>query len=92
MTETRKFFVYIVKCSDGTYYTGFTHDVASRVHRHNAGKGAKYTRARLPVELLYSKQFETYLQAVREEARIKRLTRRQKEEIVNSMVEGLLIP
>jgi putative endonuclease len=51
-TDTRIFFVYIVRCRDGTLYTGFTCDVLKRVATHNSGKGAKYTRSRLPVHLL----------------------------------------
>ena len=52
-------YTYILKCSDGTYYTGWTNDMAKRLKTHNEGKGAKYTRARLPVTLAYYEAFET---------------------------------
>lgn len=83
-TDTRRFFVYIVRCHDGTLYTGATTDVEKRVARHNAAKGAKYTRARLPVALVYSKEFPTWLESAREEARIKRLTRKEKEALIDN--------
>lgn len=83
-TEARLYFVYIVRCSDGTLYTGSSTDVAKRVIRHNAGKGAKYTRARGPVVLVWSKQMPSWIEAAREEYRIKQLTRKQKEELICS--------
>lgn len=75
-------FVYIVKCRDGTYYTGYTTDVNRRLDTHNKGKGAKYTRSRLPVDLVFSQSWPTKREAMQEEARIKRLTRQQKEAII----------
>lgn len=83
-TEPQHYFVYIVRCCDGSLYTGCTHDVEKRVARHNKGQGAKYTRSRLPVVLLYSKEFPTWLFAAREEARIKRLTKKEKEALICS--------
>jgi putative endonuclease len=83
-TDDRLFFVYIVRCCDGTLYTGASTDVPKRVARHNAAKGAKYTRSRLPVVLVWSKQLPTWLEAAREEARIKRLTRKQKEALIDN--------
>jgi putative endonuclease len=71
-------FVYIVKCSDNTFYTGYTTDLNKRIETHNKGKGAKYTKSRLPVQLIYNKQFETKSLAMKEEYRIKQLTRKQK--------------
>jgi putative endonuclease len=71
--------VYILKCSDGTYYTGITNDLAKRVAKHNAGRGAKYTRTRYPVVLMYAKPVGTMVDAMREERRIKKLSRRGKE-------------
>lgn len=84
MTGTKKeqWFVYIVLCRDGTLYTGATNDVNKRVEKHNSGKGAKYTRSRGPVVLVYSRQFPTWLQAMREEWRIKRLSRQEKEALL----------
>lgn len=74
--------VYILKCKDNTLYTGWTTDVQARLKTHNEGKGAKYTRARRPVELVYQAEFETKQQAMVEEARIKKLSRQQKLELI----------
>jgi putative endonuclease len=71
-------FVYILRCSDGTLYTGYTNDVESRLKKHNAGKGAKYTRSRLPVEVLFTSQWGSKSLAMRCEADIKKKTRAQK--------------
>lgn len=60
-------YTYILQCSDGTYYTGWTNDIAKRLKTHNEGKGAKYTRARLPVTLAYYEAFETKEEAMRRE-------------------------
>ena len=75
-------YVYIVECSDGTYYTGVAKDVASRIHKHNAGKGAKYTRARRPVVLKWQTELEEFGEALKLEYRIKQLSRKEKEELV----------
>ena len=71
-------FTYIVKCSDGSLYTGWTNDITHRLKMHNEGKGAKYTRGRGPVELVYLEEFETKQEAMSREAKIKRLTRKEK--------------
>ncbi len=83
-TEPRPCFVYILECADGTLYTGVAYDVEKRVAAHNKGRGAKYTRGRRPVKLRYSKEFPSWLYAAREEARIKRLTREEKEKLICS--------
>ena len=75
-------YTYIVKCADGTFYTGWTTDVERRVKCHNDGKGAKCTRPRLPVELVYYEVFETKEDAMRREAAIKKLSRERKELLV----------
>ena len=82
-----KFFVYIVECRDGTYYTGYTPDLEKRLKAHNTGKGAKYTRSRRPVELLWKRLYNDFKKAVSEEARIKALTRMQKEKLVRGEVQ-----
>ena len=69
---------YILKCSDNSLYTGWTNDITHRLKMHNAGKGAKYTRGRGPVELVYLEEFETKQEAMSKEAKIKRLTRKEK--------------
>ena len=75
-------FIYIVQCSDGTLYTGWTNDLDKRMKAHNEGRGAKYTRARRPVELVYSETFETKEEALRREYAIKRMTRAQKIKLI----------
>lgn len=71
-------FVYILRCADGSLYTGWTNDLDRRLTAHNEGKGSKYTRARLPVERVYSESCETKQQAMSREARIKKLSRAEK--------------
>lgn len=70
--------VYILRCGDGTLYTGCTSDLPRRLATHQSGKGAKYTRARLPVELVYQEPAPDKSQALRREAAIKRLPRWEK--------------
>jgi len=74
----KEWFVYIVKCSDDTYYTGITTDPVKRIQKHNSGKGAKYTRARLPVYVVYLKPSLNRSTASKEEHRIKSLSRKDK--------------
>lgn len=71
-------YVYLLRCGDGSLYTGSTSDVARRVAAHRAGKGAKYTRSHLPVELVYLEELPDQSAALRREAAIKRMPRRQK--------------
>ena len=84
--RTGKFYVYIVQCQDGTYYTGYTPDVDRRIKLHNDGKGARYTRGRRPVKLVWCKEYRYFKRAFSEEERIKGLTRNQKEKIVKGKV------
>jgi putative endonuclease len=77
-----KFYVYIVECRDGTYYTGYTPDIEKRIKLHNAGRGAKYTRDRRPVNLIWNKEYRQFKSAFLKEKRIKELTRKQKEDLV----------
>ena len=79
-------YAYIVKCSDGTYYTGYTNDLEKRLLAHNAGKGAKYTRNRRPVEMVYFEEYEDKSEAMKREYAIKRLTRKQKEKLISGKV------
>ncbi len=74
--------VYIVCCCDGTLYTGASNDVPARVQRHNAGKGARYTRSRLPVKLVWRKRVKDKSAALRLEAAMKKLSRAQKQLLV----------
>ncbi len=76
------FYIYILKCSDGTFYTGYTHSLDHRVIQHNEGKGAKYTRGRLPVTLVYFEKYETKSEAMKREYQIKQLSREEKMKLV----------
>ena len=78
-----KAYMYVVECCDGSYYTGYTTDVKRRVAIHNSGKGAKYTRARLPVKLIYAEGFDSKEEAMSAEALLKRKKRPQKESYLN---------
>ena len=71
-------YTYILRCSDDTLYTGWTNDLPKRLKTHNAGKGARYTRGRLPVKLIYYETFATKKKAMQREAQIKKLSRKQK--------------
>lgn len=75
-------YIYIVRCADGSLYTGWTTDVEKRVTAHNAGAGAKYTKARRPVELVYYEKLETKNDALKREAAIKKLTRLEKLKLI----------
>ena len=74
--------VYIVRCSDNTLYTGSSPNVAARIDMHNKGTGAKYTRTRLPVVLVYEEQCQSLSAALKREHQIKRCTRKQKEALI----------
>ena len=78
-----KAYMYVVECCDGSYYTGYTTDVKKRITVHNSGKGAKYTRARLPVKLIYVEGFDSKEEAMSAEALFKRKTRPQKVSYLN---------
>ena len=81
MTEKR-WFVYILQCADGTFYTGMTDDIVRREAAHNSGKGAKYTRGRTPVQVVYSEECESYSAALKREYAIKKLRRQEKMELL----------
>ena len=78
----KKNYVYILRCADDTLYCGWTNDLDKRIKTHNEGKGAKYTRSRLPVMLVYSEEFETQIEAQKREYRIKQMTRQQKLKLI----------
>ena len=82
-------YTYILKCSDETLYTGWTNDLEKRINAHNAGKGAKYTKNRRPVELAYYEEFATKEEAMSREYAIKQLTRRKKEELIKKGHPGI---
>lgn len=72
------YYVYIVKCRDSSLYCGYTNDIEKRIKTHNDGLGAKYTKSRLPVRLVYFEEAETKSDALKREAAIKKLTKKQK--------------
>lgn len=76
-------FLYMLRCGDGSLYTGIALDLQRRLAQHLAGRASRYTRSRLPVELVWSREVESWSAALREEARIKRLSRARKEALVS---------
>ncbi|MBP5303562.1 MAG: GIY-YIG nuclease family protein [Clostridia bacterium] len=77
-------FVYMVKCADNTLYTGYTNDLQKRIKAHNEGQGAKYTKARRPVTLVYAETFDNKSDALKREYAIKQLSRQEKDRLVAS--------
>ena len=75
-------YVYILRCSDESLYTGWTNSLDKRIKAHNSGKGAKYTKARLPVELVYFEEYEDKIDAMKREYEIKQLTRVKKLKLI----------
>lgn len=82
MKRSGRFFVYILRCRDGTFYTGYTPDLPRRLELHNSGQGAKYTRSRRPVELIWCREYRYFKRAFLAELKIKKLTRKQKERLI----------
>lgn len=78
------YYTYIVECSDGTLYTGFTVNLEKRIKTHNEKKGAKYTRGRTPVTLKYYEQFENKTDAIKREAEVKKLNKLNKLKLLKS--------
>ena len=77
-------YTYILKCKDDSLYTGWTNDLKKRITSHNAGKGAKYTKARRPVELVYYEEFQTREEAMKREYAIEQLSRKEKEALIKT--------
>ena len=77
-------YTYILKCKDDSLYTGWTNGLKKRITSHNAGKGAKYTKARRPVELVYYEEFQTREEAMKREYAIKQLSRKEKEALIKT--------
>lgn len=84
-----KFFVYILKCSDDSFYVGHCSDLQHRLAEHNRGEGAKHTRDRLPVQLVYFEQLETQNEAVHRERQLKRWSRAKKEALIGGDMAAL---
>ena len=81
-THSAKHYTYILKCADNTLYCGYTNDISKRLEAHNSGKGAKYTKPRLPVVLMYSEEFQTKSDALKRECEIKKMTREEKLNLI----------
>ncbi len=77
--EKEVHYFYVLECSDGSYYAGYTVDIERRIHNHNTGKGAKYTRGRTPVKLLYSETFDSKSDALKMEIKFKKFSRKKKK-------------
>lgn len=84
----KMYFTYILRCNDGTLYCGYTTDLDKRLKTHNKGEGAKYTKSRLPVELVYFEELETKSLAMKRECQIKKLTRGEKLKLINKNENG----
>jgi putative endonuclease len=76
--------VYILECSDGSFYTGISNNVEARINTHNASKGAKYTKSRLPVTLVFQEITFNKSESLRREIEIKKLTRKKKRELIDA--------
>ena len=78
----KKWYLYILRCGDGTLYTGITTDVESRLEAHRSGKGAKYTRGRSPLELVYREECESHSDALKRELAVKAMPREEKQQMI----------
>lgn len=87
----KKYYVYIILTVNNKLYCGYTDDVEKRYRMHKEGKGAKFTKANKPFKLVYTKEFNTKTEAQREEYRIKQLTRKQKEKLINLPIDDFFI-
>ncbi len=84
MIRSEGYYVYIVQCKNGSYYTGSTKDLGNRLKLHNSGRGAKYLRGKLPVKLVYCKEYRYYKNVLRAEREIKTLGREAKKQLINT--------
>jgi len=84
LKKSSPWFAYIIRCADDTLYTGVSNDLDKRLEQHNLGNGAKYTRGRLPVSLVYSEKCADRSTALKRECEIKKLTRSQKADLIAS--------
>jgi putative endonuclease len=80
-------YLYIARCSDGTLYTGVSNDVAGRIKKHNEKRGAAYTRSRLPITLEHQELVGSYGDALKREAQVKKLSRREKEDLIGASLK-----
>jgi putative endonuclease len=87
MPDPTTWYLYIIRCRDGTYYTGITNNLDQRIHDHNHGKGCRYTKYRWPVRLMYSEPHADKVSAINREAQIQGWSRRKKEMLISSQVK-----
>ena len=80
-----EYYVYILLCQDGRYYTGYSQDVKNRLKQHMIGKGSRYTRMNKPERIVYMKKFETRSAAMKQEKKIKRLSHKEKTELISRL-------
>lgn len=92
MEKTAEHLFYVLECNDGSYYAGYTNDLERRLRVHNEGKGAKYTRAKLPVHCIYTEAFETKSEAMQAEYRFKQLRRDAKERYIRKEADVIEVP
>ena len=91
MPRIPKWKVYLLKCSDGTIYTGISNDVKARIAKHNSGKGAKYTRGRTPVKLLKTFSYKNKSEACKAEYAFKKLSKQEKEKRIKNGAKTLAV-
>ena len=87
MEEKSSNYAYMLLCADGTYYSGWTNDPQRRQKVHNSGRGSRYTRARLPVRMVYMKEFADKVSAMKREAELKKLSHEEKRELARRYLE-----
>lgn len=85
--SSQQWFVYIAKCNDGSLYTGCTNDLEKRITTHNLGKGAKYTRSRLPIQVVYTERHISFSASLKREFALKKLTRQEKEKLIQTTIK-----
>lgn len=90
MEENKQHIVYMLRCSDHTFYTGYTTDLKRRVQEHEEGKGAKYTRGRGPFQVVYIEKYETKEAAMKREYAIKQLSRREKVMLIRKQLKEVM--
>jgi len=87
-TKTGRWLLYILKCKDGTYYTGITNDLSRRVKQHNEGTASRYTRSRRPVKVIFQEPCRSKSSALKKEYAVKSLTRKMKEAYIRTKKSG----
>ena len=84
----KKYYLYLARCKDKTIYTGYTTDIKNREAKHNSGQGAKYTKYRRPVKIVYFEEFTSLRKALQREAKVKSLSKVAKENLIRGFIPG----